>query len=163
MTMHDPEINQRKTCLWQLFIDGASRNNPGLAGVGIYILKNEAVMYKHGFFIGVKTNNQAEYLALLIGTIILQNSFVKGDLVQIYSDSELLVRQMKGEYRVKDEELKKLQKVAFELLQSIAYDIGHVLREKNKFADSLANYGIDNKIRVPETILSKLNEHAISL
>jgi ribonuclease HI len=163
LLMHDQEIKSTKPRLWQLYIDGASRNNPGLAGVGIYLVDDGSAAYKQGFFVGIKTNNQAEYIALLFGIIVLKNHIKNDDIVQIYSDSELLVKQMKGEYRVKDCELQKLQRVAKEWLQPISYDIGHVLREKNKVADSLANAGIDQKIRVPETFLAKLNEHAISL
>jgi ribonuclease HI len=148
---------------WQLFIDGASRNNPGLAGVGIFLLRNDEPVYKQGFFVGIKTNNQAEYLALLLGIIILKNYARGNDIVLINSDSELLVKQIKGEYRVKDQELQKLYRVALTLLHAISYDIGHVLREKNKVADALANAGIDQKVRIPESFLAMLNEYAISL
>lgn len=146
-----------------MYIDGASRNNPGPAGVGIYIIKDDKPVEKLGFFIGTKTNNQAEYLALLIGVLFLKNHLLGDDLILITSDSELLVKQIKGVYRVKDSELKHLFSVAKKLLEGISYDIGHVLREDNKVADALANKGIDHHIKVPDHILTQLKEYDISL
>lgn len=147
----------------QLFIDGASRNNPGLAGVGIFLMRDGEPIYRQGFFVGIKTNNQAEYLALLIGLVVVKRFACNNDVVVINSDSELLVKQIRGQYRVKDAELQKLHRVAQDLLRPLSFTIGHVLREKNKIADALANEGIDQRSRVPETFLTALNEHGIPL
>jgi len=147
----------------RMFIDGASRNNPGLAGVGIFIVKDDRPVEKLGFFIGTKTNNQAEYLALIIGTFYLKNHLADDALILINSDSELLVKQIKGEYRVKDPGLKQLHGVAKRLLEPISYDIGHLMREDNKIADALANKGIDHLIKVPEPLITQLKEYDISL
>jgi len=148
---------------WQLFTDGASRNNPGPAGVGIVINKDNELVEQHGFFVGIKTNNQAEYLALLIGLIRIRQLMNPNDLLLINSDSELLVRQIKGIYRIKNPDLKPLYKAVCSLLTNIQYDIGHVLRDKNKQADALANQGLDRKTRVPEDFLKVLYEYNISL
>ena len=58
---------KKESTTWKLFIDGASRNNPGRSGAGVYLLKNEKPVYQEGFYLGIKTNNEAEYLALLLG------------------------------------------------------------------------------------------------
>src|SRR5690349_12915959 len=82
---------------WKLFIDGAARNNPGKAGAGIYILKNDQEVCKEGFYLGVKTNNQAEYAALLVGLYYIKQYIEPHDHLDIISDSQLLVRQFNGE------------------------------------------------------------------
>ncbi len=148
---------------WKLFIDGAARNNPGLAGAGVYILKDDQPFEKKGFFLGSKTNNQAEYLALLLGLIFLKQYIQSGDLVLVVSDSELLVKQIKGIYKVKNSALKPLNMAAKKLLIGIDYDIAHVMRENNTQADALANQGIDDRIRIPQEFLAILERHEISL
>lgn len=142
--------------MWQLFIDGAARNNPGPAGVGIYILKNGEPFERKGFFLGSKTNNQAEYAALLIGLVMVKEVMRLHDTLTIVSDSELLVKQVQGLYKVKQPELQKLHAQAVVLLQSLSYVIRHVLRSENPVADELANHGIDKKIQLPSIIAQKL-------
>ncbi len=149
--------------MWKLFVDGASRINPGPAGIGIFIQKNSKSVYKKGFYIGNKTNNQAEYIALLYGLFVLKKHIVYQDVAYIVSDSELMIKQLKGEYKVKNAELKKLFKVISSLLENITYTVCHVLREFNKEADALANNCIDKKIILPEEFLLFLHSHEISL
>jgi len=146
---------------WKLFIDGAARNNPGPAGAGIIILKNDKQVEKKGFYLKSKTNNQAEYLALLLGIFYLKKYICHGDLAAIISDSELLVKQISGEYRVKNPALNPLHKLAKELLQEINYNVVHVVRAENYEADQMANKGIDNKSELPKDFLDMLREHAI--
>jgi ribonuclease HI len=148
---------------WKLYIDGASRNNPGLSGAGVYILKDSKPVFARGYFLGVKTNNQAEYLALLIGLHVVTALMGEQDLLLITSDSLLLVRQLKGEYAIRNEYIRTAHIVAKQLLEDIKYDVGHVLRDNNKHADALANKGIDEKMRVPEEFLNILRAHGISL
>ncbi|MEX2437946.1 MAG: ribonuclease HI family protein [Candidatus Babeliales bacterium] len=143
---------------WKLFVDGASRNNPGPAGVGIYLTYDAAPVEQQGFFLGIYTNNQAEYLALIIGLIIARQHDTMTH-IDIISDSQLLVRQMMGQYRVKNPELQKLQKIAVALLEDLEYSFSHVLRENNQEADALANMGIDNKIVVPADIQKLLQSY----
>jgi ribonuclease HI len=146
---------------WKLFIDGAARNNPGPAGAGIHIIKNDRSFKKLGFYLGKKTNNQAEYGALLIGLYFLKQYIEPEDHIDIISDSELLVKQFKGEYRVRHPELKPLHLIAKTLLQDVIYSISHVLREKNKIADKMANEGIDKKKSAPAEFLTLLKQHNV--
>lgn len=148
---------------WRLCVDGASRNNPGLSGAGIVIYKNDELVMQRGYFLGTKTNNQAEYLALVVGLFLVLEQIHADDMLLIVSDSELLVKQMRGVYRVKNEELKPLHAVAQRLLTSVNYDIGHVLRADNEAADAMANAGVDKRTKVPERIVTKLHEQGIYL
>ncbi len=145
---------------WKLFVDGASRNNPGPSGAGIFISYKGEPREQLGYYLGLKTNNQAEYLALVVG-IISVRPFVGKDRLDIISDSQLLVRQMTGHYRVKNPELKKLQKIASALLEGMEYRFCHVLREKNKEADALANLGVDKKIPLPEDVQKLLKSYSV--
>jgi len=148
---------------WKLFIDGASRNNPGPAGAGVYLLKNDKKVVQEGFFIGIKTNNQAEYLALLIGIFYLKKNMCKEDIAMIISDSQLLVRQMLGEYKVKNSDLRPLYQLSNRLLSGINYNIAHVLRHENKEADKMANVGIDKGKKLPQDFIDVLREYEIQI
>ncbi len=148
---------------WKLFVDGAARNNPGPAGAGLFLLKDDKPVEQRGFFIGKKTNNQAEYFALLLGVFYLKKHLCPGDLVLIISDSQLLVRQLKGEYKVRKAELKPLHSLARELLNAVPYNVVHVLREENKEADALANNGIDKKRKLPQQFLDLLQDREIPI
>lgn len=149
--------------IWKLFVDGASRNNPGNSGAGVYILKDSNVFQQQGVFLGKKTNNEAEYLALLLGVFELKQVIEKKDLVLIMSDSQLLVRQIAGIYKVKEPRLQKLYMIAQHLLRDINYEIVHVLRENNTYADELANKGIDNKTSASTSFIQFLQRHEFHL
>jgi len=161
--------NNKKMCskdeinYWKLFIDGASKNNPGPAGAGIYILKNDTVFKKIGFWLGSKTNNQAEYLSLALGIYCLKKHVCKDDMVMIISDSQLLVRQMLGRYKVKNPVLRPLYQLSKQLLSGINYNIAHVLRHENKEADKMANVGVDKGKQVPKDFLDMLQGYDIQL
>ncbi|MBI5286581.1 MAG: ribonuclease HI family protein [Deltaproteobacteria bacterium] len=130
---------------FSLYVDGASRGNPGEAGAGVVILDEDGNMVKRlKYYLGVTTNNQAEYKALLLALKeVCSKQYAVGRL-KIYSDSELLVRQIKGEYRVKDKGLKPLYQEVMGLLRGLkGYDIIHISREENSVADRLANQAID--------------------
>jgi ribonuclease HI len=128
---------------WLLMVDGAARGNPGDAGCGAVILdRNGTVMKELSRYLGRATNNVAEYEGLLMGLEALLQLGKKR--IRVQSDSQLLVRQLNGEYRVKDEKLKVLFHRAMSLLRQFeTYRIVHVPRELNKLADRLANKGID--------------------
>jgi ribonuclease HI len=128
---------------WLLMVDGAARGNPGDAGCGAVILdKNGVVKQELSRYLGYATNNVAEYEGLIMGLEALLKLGKKR--IRVQSDSQLLVRQLNGEYRVKDEKLKALFHKAIALLRQFeAYRIVHVPRELNKLADRLANQGID--------------------
>lgn len=153
-----PITQQKKTTSfpisWKIFIDGAARGNPGKAGAGIYILdEHHKPLVKEGFFLGEKTNNQAEYLALAlaIGFLIELTKHKTNDIVFTFvSDSLLLVKQMKGEYKVKNPILADIKQVLTKLLAQYKVSFNHVLREKNTIADKLANDGVDRKRKLPD-------------
>lgn len=144
------QSGNKTACVWKLYIDGASRNNPGPAGAGVVIIKNDQLVFQEGYALGSKTNNQAEYLALLLGIWNVRKYMASNDHLIIISDSQLMVMQLNGVYRVKDEHLKKLFAVAKNLLVGISCKVQHVLRDQNKLADAMANKGIDENIPVPE-------------
>jgi ribonuclease HI len=148
---------------WTIFIDGASRNNPGVAGAGVYILHDGKEIHKQGFFLGTKTNNEAEYLALLLGLYLVHDMMTVGDQVRIVSDSLLVVCQVKGEYRVKKAELKPLHALATQMMKSCGAHIMHVLRADNEEADGMANQGIDKKLPIPPRFTELLEKHGILL
>jgi ribonuclease HI len=137
---------------WRLEVDGASRGNPGPAGVGIYILREGDVYLKRGYFIGTRTNNQAEYEALLLGICIMRPLVQEKDRIEIISDSELLVRQMCGRYEVKNEVLRQLHQRVTELAFGLNIAFKHVVRAENTVADALANEGIDTRRAIPEDL-----------
>jgi ribonuclease HI len=131
-----------------LQFDGGSRGNPGPAGIGV-TLENEQgqVVYELGDFLGEKTNNFAEYTALIRGLEAAVKLNV-GELV-VRADSELVVRQIQGQYRVKSPDLKPLYQRALELLGKIPHwSIDHVYREGNVRADQLANIAMDRQNKI---------------
>ncbi len=138
---------------WVLFVDGAARNNPGPAGAGFYLLKNGKSVEEQGMFLGKKTNNQAEYLALLLGVYYAQRHMGPTDTLLIKADSQLMVRQVQGIYRIKNKVLARIHSSIRKMLDALDFKIEHVRREHNKVADKLANAGIDRKIRVPKELL----------
>jgi ribonuclease HI len=135
------------TATTRVHIDGASRGNPGPAGVGVLFLQPDGtVVERLHRGIGNATNNVAEYSALLMA---LERARTMGitDL-EVYSDSELLVRQVQGRYQVKHPALRPLYAVARERIAGFRhFTIHHVPRELNAEADSLANRGIDEAAR----------------
>lgn len=131
---------------WLLMVDGAARGNPGEAGCGAVICDESGAVREELFrYLGKATNNVAEYEGLLMG---LDAALRLGRTrLKVQSDSELLVRQLNGLYRVKDQKLKPLYLRAVGLLQRLeAYRIIHVRREHNQQADRLANQAIDTAL-----------------
>ena len=128
-----------------LYTDGASRGNPGEAGAGFVVYdSNDEEIAGEGVYLGKCTNNLAEYDALILG-ISLASQFAPSHL-DIYLDSQLIVRQILGQYKVKSQQLKpKYQQVMVLLADLKSWKIAHVRREFNKRADELANQGIDEK------------------
>lgn len=139
--------------MWNLYVDGASRGNPGNAGIGVYIEKNGHPYRREAFYIGQQTNNHAEYCALIVGLYYVQNACQAHELVHIYCDSQLVVKHITGEYRVKKPELKVLYLRARAMLDHIAtYAIHHVPRHHNTVADTLANQAIDSYTPLPQQL-----------
>ena len=128
-----------------IFIDGASRGNPGPSGIGIVFCDGEDNVVKKLFkFIGNATNNVAEYSGLIYA---LQEALIdRYDEVKIKSDSELLTRQLTGEYKVKNDNLR----LYYDLFQHISkgfnkIEVISIARENNSLADKLANKAIDSR------------------
>ena len=132
---------------WLLAVDGAARGNPGDAGCGAAIYDDSGALVKElSRYLGHTTNNVAEYEALLMGLEALVQ--LGGKKIRVQSDSELMVRQLNGQYRVKNEKLQALHDKARALLRQFdSYRILHVRREANKLADRLANKGIDDAVK----------------
>jgi len=129
-----------------LYTDGASRGNPGNGGAGAVIFdKNDRVVTTAKKFLGVCTNNEAEYEALILG--LKEARKARYASVRIFLDSELLVKQINGIYRVKNSRLKVLMKnVKQQLAMFDDYTAEHVPRSQNKMADRLANEAIDDSV-----------------
>lgn len=125
--------------------DGASRGNPGDAGIGVLIEDTQGgVLVEIREHIGQTTNNVAEYSALI--RALEEGLRLGGTEAEVYCDSELMVKQLKGEYRVKNEGLLPLFRQVIQLKnQYRRFTINHVPREENKRADQLANLGIDSR------------------
>ncbi|MFA5553508.1 MAG: phosphoribosylglycinamide formyltransferase [Phycisphaerae bacterium] len=126
-----------------IYTDGGSRGNPGPAAAGYIILeKSGKQLDAAGLYLGEATNNFAEYTAVIKA---LENARkFNPKTVNLYSDSELLVKQLNGEYKVKSDQLRPLFEQALELLGGFEnYSIKHIPREKNKKADELVNKALD--------------------
>ena len=124
-------------------VDGASRGNPGESGIGVAIFDKDSNLISEACdYLGVATNNIAEYRALILGIKLSTEYNAKRTLFK--SDSELMVKQIKGEYKVKNAQLKLLFAEAQSLLKKLPnWKIMHVPRDENKEADLLANKGVE--------------------
>jgi ribonuclease HI len=128
--------------IYEMYFDGCSKGNPGLSGAGSVIYKNEEEIWANSYFISDSaTNNVAEYFGLIRGLkraikMNIRSLIIKGD-------SQLIIKQMKGEYQVKSESMIELYNIAKELetqFENISYE--HVYRKYNKRADQLSNEGL---------------------
>lgn len=134
---------------YKIYTDGGSRGNPGPAGIGLVIydgLTGE-VVYELGDYLGTATNNVAEYTALVRALEIAKD--LGAAKVEVFADSELMIKQLKGQYKVKNEGLIPLyQKVRFQAGKIASCSYTHIPRAKNKRADQLANLAMDKKAMV---------------
>jgi ribonuclease HI len=131
-----------------LYVDGASRGNPGPASYGFAVLNNDGkVLHRGSGYIGISTNNVAEYTALIEA---LEFALKKGiSAIEVRSDSQLLVKQLSGEYKVRTPHIRELYESCLELLRKFAwYQIRHIPRSQNKLADRLANQALDQQKKV---------------
>jgi ribonuclease HI len=125
------------------YVDGGARGNPGPAGYGVHIEDAEGnTVAELSEYLGHKTNNVAEYSGLLAALDYAVAN--KHHALKVVSDSELMVKQLRGEYKVRNPDLKELYDRARPLIRKLDhFEIRHVLREKNKHADRLANEAMD--------------------
>ncbi|TMF44597.1 MAG: ribonuclease HI family protein [Chloroflexi bacterium] len=145
-----PNPGARLTTL-RLRADGGARGNPGPAALGVVIEDDQGMRLRTFHrFLGVATNNQAEYQALIEGLKAVADW--KPDRLEVYLDSKLVVEQVNGKWRVKESELKELHKQATELLQQFGdrVTVSHVGREENRGADKLVNMALDERVKKPK-------------
>ncbi len=130
----------------RLYSDGAARGNPGLAGAGAVLVEPSGqVIDRLGKFLGVQTNNFAEYTALLLGLRRAKELGVAE--VEVFADSELMIRQLGGRYQVKSASLRPLYDEALQLLNEFErVKLVHVPREMNRAADEMSNRAIDERL-----------------
>ncbi len=132
-----------------VYTDGASRGNPGNAGIGIVLFDetgNKIVQFKK--YIGKQTNNFAEYTALLESLNLIENYSLNNYKIRFYTDSNLLVNQILGKFIIRNEALRKLSLEFWRIVKklSLEFEIVHIPREKNKLSDKLANEAIDEAL-----------------
>ncbi len=129
----------------EAYIDGAAKGNPGPAGIGVVVFSDKKIIKRISQYIGETTNNVAEYTALVYA---LQEALIqKASSIKIYTDSELLFKQTKDLYKVKDGNLKVLKAQVDHLLSGIKdFDIEYIPREKNIEADKLAQGSIKQDV-----------------
>lgn len=144
----------------RLFVDGGSRGNPGPAAAGVVLADPDGtVLVERGYFIGRATNNVAEYIALIRG-LELASEFSPQRL-EVFADSELVVRQITGQYRVKSPDLLPLfEQAQMILLRFDSWQIRHIPRAKNERADRLANLAMNHKADVEDANLDSLPSSA---
>lgn len=134
----------------QIFTDGGSRGNPGPAALGVHITKNNEPWISFGKTLGIATNNIAEYSAAVAAFTWIQehkNDLEKDEEIFFYADSQLLISQITGVYKVKSAPLQQLLILIHTLQKSIGHPVHyrHIPREQNKLADKQVNIALDNE------------------
>jgi len=139
----EAEPERKAIAAYQANVDGGSRGNPGPAAYGVVVRDPRGeIVARLKKYIGKNTNNVAEYFGLIAALDYAQNHAIRA--LRVESDSELMVKQMRGQYKVKSEELKPLFERAKKMSQAFeSFRISHVYREQNKEADALVNQALD--------------------
>jgi ribonuclease HI len=139
----EAEPERKAVAAYQANVDGGSRGNPGPAAYGVVVRDPRGeIVARLKKYIGKNTNNVAEYFGLIAALDYAQNHGIRA--LRVESDSELMVKQMRGQYKVKSEELKPLFERAKKMSQAFeSFRINHVYREQNKEADALVNQALD--------------------
>ncbi|MEM7682076.1 MAG: ribonuclease HI family protein [Planctomycetota bacterium] len=134
-----------------LYVDGGARGNPGPAAAGVVLLDDDGKpVHRAGYYLGEATNNVAEYSGLIRG--LEQGQALGASSITAFADSELMVKQINGQYRVKAEHLKGLKERAATLMAGFdKATLSHVRRNKNVDADALVNAAIDRRQDVVES------------
>lgn len=144
---HAPVMAPRRAAegVHRIYVDGASRGNPGRAGAGAVIRGPDgAVLKRLKKYLDITTNNMAEYQALIMAVEAAHSMRIRR--IRVFADSELMVKQINGQYRVKSADLRPLYEKAVKLLKGFEEaKIEHVYREENGDADALANEAIDGR------------------
>ncbi len=132
----------------KIYTDGGARGNPGPAAYGVVVKNNKGkILYQKGKKIGKATNNQAEYMGLIAGLYWVVEQTPQPDKIDFFLDSQLIVNQMRGNFKVKSINIRPLWHQAKELEKKIRADIvyHHIPREKNYLADEMLNKALDKK------------------
>jgi ribonuclease HI len=125
------------------FFDGASRGNPGMAGAGCCITDGGEVVWECAKYLGVKTNNEAEYAALIA---LLAEARSRGmDDIEIRGDSKLVVSQVNRAWKINKPHLRALAKEAWDIMEGMKVRLIWVSRDENRLADELSNRAIDER------------------
>lgn len=136
-------MNDNRTI--EIFCDGGARGNPGPAAFGFVVYRNSQVIQKGSGYIGIATNNFAEYTAIVKALKWLEKNH-KGEELKFYLDSQLAASQLSGLYKIKDAKIREFV-VEIRMIEpqfkSVSYS--HIPREKNKFADQLVNLALDSR------------------
>jgi ribonuclease HI len=137
------EPERKAIASYQANVDGGSRGNPGPAAYGVVVRDPRGeIVARLKKYIGINTNNVAEYFGLIAALDYAQNHGIRA--LRVESDSELMVKQMRGQYKVKSEELRPLFERAKKMSQTFElFRISHVYREQNKDADAMVNQALD--------------------
>ena len=124
------------------YFDGASRGNPGKAGAGALLINEEGkVVWEASRFLGDKTNNEAEYMALIMLLKAAKDHGVSS--LRVFGDSKLVVSQISRQWKINLPHLRALAQEAWSLMEGMSVTLEWIPREKNKLADALSNQGID--------------------
>ena len=136
-------LRRSSSLIYQIFCDGASRSNPGDASIGVSISLDGKEIHTISRKIGIATNNEAEYQALIDGlNYCIENSIKE---IEVFLDSNLVVEQVNKNYKVKAGNLKALNSQVENMIKEFEYiEFKHVYREENKRADQLANMALDS-------------------
>lgn len=128
-----------------IYVDGGSRGNPGKAASAFVVVENGKVVTKKGYYIGVGTNNEAEYSSVIYALKWLAGEKEKYSKVDFFLDSELVTKQLKGLYKIKSKNLMPLLRAARVLERDISSEITYtsIPREKNRLADHMVNKVLD--------------------
>ncbi|MCL4208337.1 ribonuclease HI family protein [Patescibacteria group bacterium] len=137
-----------KYSLLKIFTDGGSRGNPGTAGIGVHVVDDQdQTVFDYHEFVGITTNNVAEYRAVIAATKWLQDFSSQNEIekVEFYLDSKLVVEQVKKNWKINESHLQDLAREVWQELKKllVPYSFTHVRREMNKVADLLANQAMD--------------------
>lgn len=140
-----------------IYTDGGARNNPGPAAIGVVIIQNDQILKKYAEFIGQATNNQAEYQAVIFAIKKIKLLFGKKEAkkmeLEFLIDSELVVKHLNHQYKIKEKDLQSLFIEVWNLMIDFKkIDFKHILREDNKEADKLVNQALDDQART-QTLL----------
>ncbi len=128
-----------------MYVDGGSRGNPGPSALGFVVYDGSTrEIHREGRYLGITTNNCAEYRALIAALEYCRDHF-PGGAVTVFSDSELVVRQINGSYRVRNPGLRPLHQEASLLLRSLNATVRHVGRSRNRVADGIVNQTLDGE------------------